>query len=74
MSKKHLNQKIKNEKEWPVVVFMWMFGLTFLGYLMAESVFRTIMPHPIHWLFALVGGVLGVGVGWLWYRWRGDVL
>ena len=74
MPKKRLNQKAKQEKEWPVVVYMWVFGLAFLGYLIAESGFRTAMPHPIHWLFLLVGGVVGVGVGWRWYRWRGDVL
>lgn len=73
--KKHIeNQQIINNKEWPAVVYLWMFGLAFFGYLIAESIFRTAWTHPMHWLSALVGGVLGIGAGWLWYRWRGDVL
>ncbi len=73
MPKKRLNQKAKKEKEWPVVVYMWAGGLAFLGYLIAESVFRTTWPHPLHWLSGLIGGLIGIPVGWLWYRWRGDV-
>ena len=76
LSRKYSTKKIqiKEEKEWPVIVYMWVAGLALFGYLIAESVFRTTWPHPIHWLSALVGGILGIGVGWLWYRWRGDVL
>ena len=75
ISKKDFTKPIrtKEEKEWPVVVYMWAFGLTFISYLIAESGFRTTWPHPIHWLLALAGGILGIGAGWLWYRWRGDV-
>lgn len=73
MPKKPSKQKTKAEKEWPVVVYMWAFGLGGFGYLIAETVFRFSQPHPIHWLFALIGGIAGIGAGWLWYRWRGDV-
>ena len=63
----------KERKEWPVVVYMWTFGLGILGYLVVgEAVFDT-KPHPIHWLSGLVGAIVGIGIGWLWYRWRGDV-
>lgn len=30
-------------------------------------------PHPYHWLFGLAGGLAGIPIGWLWYRWRGDI-
>lgn len=81
MSKKTANPRKKSDnkvekkekKEWPVVVYMWSFGLGILGYLIVgEAVFDT-QPHPVHWLSGLVGGIIGIGVGWLWYRWRGDV-
>jgi hypothetical protein len=48
-------------------------GLGLVGYAVVETVFRTSLSHPFQWLSALVGGVLGIGIGWLWYRWRGDV-
>jgi hypothetical protein len=32
------------------------------------------LPHPYHWASGLIGGVVGILVGWVWYRWRGDVL
>lgn len=73
MPKKRSNQKVKEEKEWPVVVYLSAFGLTGFGYLIGETVFRTSQPHPIHWLLAVIGGISGIGIGWLWYRWRGDV-
>ena len=73
MPKKRSEQKDQKEKELPVVIYMWAFGLAGFGYLIGETVFRTTQPHPIHWLLALIGGISGIGVGWLWYRWRGDV-
>lgn len=61
------------QKEWPVVVYMWAVGLGILGYLVVgEAIFDT-KSHPIHWLSGLIAGIIGIGVGWLWYRWRGDV-
>jgi hypothetical protein len=39
-------------------------------------VFRIVLdgyPHPYHWLSALIGALAGIPIGWLWYRWRGDV-
>jgi hypothetical protein len=74
MRKKPSKQKFNEKKEWTVVVYMWAFGFADLDYLIGETVFRTTQPHPIHWMVALIGGISGVGTGWLWYRWRGDVL
>lgn len=73
-SKKQSKQIVKKEQDWPVVVYMWAFGLAILGYLIGETGFRTAKPHPFHWLLGLIGGILGIGAGWLWYRWRGDVI
>ena len=73
MPKKRSKQKINEKQEWPVVVYMWAIGLGLMGYLaVGEAIFES-RPHPIHWLAGLIGGVLGIGIGWLWYRWRGDV-
>ncbi len=63
----------KEKKEWPVVVYMWAFGLGILGYLIVGEAIFDAKPHPIHWLSGLVGAIVGIGIGWLWYRWRGDV-
>jgi hypothetical protein len=48
-------------------------GLGFLSYIIARIALDG-YPHPIHWLIALAGGIAGIGVGWLWYRWRGDLI
>ncbi len=65
------NEK-KSRQGWPSVVYIGIvvFGLT--GYVLAEIALGT-RPHPLHWLSALVGAVLGYLLGWLWYRWRGDI-
>lgn len=62
----------KKRKEWPAVVYFWTFGLALFSYLAARFALDG-YPHPYHWLFGLIGGVLGIGIGWLWYRWRGDI-
>ncbi len=62
----------KRRKEWPAVVYFWAFGLAIVGYAIARVVLNG-QPHPYHWLSGLAGGVFGIGIGWLWYRWRGDV-
>ena len=62
----------KKSHEWPAVVFFWAFNLAMVSYVVARIVLNG-YPHPYHWLSGLVGGILGIGIGWLWYRWRGDV-
>jgi len=64
----------KNRQEWPLVVYIWILGLGFGGYLVVGEFILGNRPHPIHWVAGLVGGLLGIPIGWLWYRWRGDVL
>lgn len=70
--KKGMTEK-KEQKDWPVVVYMWTIGLGVFGYLIVGEGILELRPHPIHWLAALVGGLAGIPIGWLWYRWRGDV-
>lgn len=73
MPKKTSEQKVKEKKEWPVVVYLWAFGLGLASYMVVgEAIFES-RPHPVHWLSGLIGGILGIIIGWLWYRWRGDV-
>ena len=63
----------EKKKEWPVVVYLWAFGLALSGYAIAR-VGLSGFPHPYHWASGLIGGGVGILVGWIWYRWRGDVL
>jgi len=60
-------------KEWPLVVYVWIAGLGFAGYLVARIALDA-QPHPLHWAAGLAGAVLGYFVGWAWHRWRGDIL
>ena len=64
--------EIEKKKEWPVVVYLWAFGLAISGYAIAR-VGLSGLPHPYHWASGLIGGVVGIFFGWVWYRWRGDV-
>ncbi len=59
-------------KEWPAVVYFWALGLALVSYVVARIVLDA-YPHPYHWGTGLVGGLFGIGIGWLWYRWRGDI-
>ena len=59
-------------KEWPVVIYLWAFGLAILGYAIAR-IGLSGFPHPYHWMTGLIGGIAGILIGWVWYRWRGDV-
>ena len=61
------------KKEWPVVVYLWAFGLAIVSYAVAR-VGLAAFPHPYHWASGLIGGALGILLGWVWYRWRGDVI
>lgn len=64
--------KEEEHKEWPAVVYFWIIGLGFISYVVARFALDG-YPHPYHWVTGIAGAVLGVGVGWLWYRWRGDI-
>lgn len=65
------NEK-KQKKEWPAVVYFWIIGLALASYVVARMALDG-YPHPYHWLSGLAGGIAGIPIGWLWYRWRGDV-
>ena len=76
MSKLTKSKKVSNKKarqDWPLVVYMWIIGLGFMSYLVARIALYA-YPHPIHWFSGVVGAVIGYFAGWLWYRWRGDVI
>lgn len=57
----------------PFVVFVGIFGFGLLGYVFSQM-FLPVEAHPEHWLIALIGAALGGVLGWLWYRWRGDII
>jgi len=70
--KKLKSRKLEKRKEWPFVVYMWAFGLTIISYAIARMVLDG-KPHPYPWIAALIGGLVGIPLSWLWFRWRGDV-
>ncbi len=72
-TKSKIVRKKKTRQEWPLVVYMWIIGLGFMSYLVARIALDA-YPHPIHWVSGVVGAVIGYFAGWLWYRWRGDVI
>jgi len=60
-------------KDWPLVIYVWIIGLGLIGYLVGRTALDT-QPHPLHWAAGLAGAVIGYFVGWLWYRWHGDII
>jgi ABC-type branched-subunit amino acid transport system permease subunit len=53
-----------------------MIGLFFMAYLVSRMVLEA-YPYQAHWLaipIGLAGTFLGIPLGWLWYRWRGDII
>jgi hypothetical protein len=72
MSKSSIRTGQTLNKEWPAVVYLWAIGLGFGSYLVARIILDG-FPHPYHWLSGLVGGLAGIPIGWVWYRWRGDI-
>jgi len=76
MSRPQKLAKKQEHQEWPVVVYFWMIGLFFITYIIARLALET-YPHQFHWMsipIGLVGTILGIPIGWLWYRWRGDII
>jgi hypothetical protein len=73
VTKHSSTHKVKQHKEWPIVVYFWIIGLALVSYVIARIGLDG-YPHPYHWLSGLVGGLAGIPLGWLWYRWRGDIL
>lgn len=67
----HMHEK-KARKEIPFVVWLWAMGLGFMSYVVARVALNS-FPHPYHWASGAAGLVIGFGIGWLWYRWKGDI-
>ncbi len=65
------NRKV--HKETPLVVWLWAMGLGFLSYLI-DRIALYAYPHPVHWVSGAAGAGFGYLVGWLWYRWKGDIV
>jgi hypothetical protein len=63
----------KKREPTPLVAYVWTAGLGLAGYLIARIGLDG-FPHPVHWASGLGSGAVGYGIGWLWYRWRGDIL
>ena len=62
----------RTRASWPLVIYVWVIGLGLTSYLVARIALDG-QPHPLHWASGLAGAIIGYPIGWLWYRWRGDV-
>jgi hypothetical protein len=72
-TKSHTADQPTKKKETPVVVYFWTFGLAILGYTLS-NIGLSGLPHAYHWTTGILGGIAGFGIGWIWYRWRGDII
>ena len=65
-------RKAKGREGIPFVAALGTMGGFLLAYLIAEA---TLNPrlHPLHWIVAGAGAVVGAGLGYLWFRLRGDI-
>jgi hypothetical protein len=66
-------EAVKKRVETPLVAYIWMGGLGLTSYLVARVVLDA-LPHPAHWGAGIAGAIIGYGLGWLWFRWRGDIV
>jgi hypothetical protein len=57
---------------WPLVVYVWAGLIGLVSYVAAEIALGA-TQHPWHWGITLAGIAAGILIGWLWYRWRGDI-
>ncbi len=54
------------KRDWlPFAAFVGLTGGFLAAYLAAEMVLY-LRPHPLHWLIAALGGVVGYGGGMAW--------
>ena len=53
------NKKQVTSKWWSDWTILWVFG----GFAVAYFVFIPLEMHPLHWLFSVLGGIVGYGVG-----------
>jgi hypothetical protein len=48
-------------------------GLGFMGAYIGAETMLSRGAHPLHWLAAFAGALLGYGIGMVWYWQRGDI-
>ena len=74
MARTRIKRKKKEQTDrLPVVAAMGV-GMGFLvAYIGAETLMNAHV-HPLHWVVAFAGGVVGYLVGMLWYWRRGDIV
>jgi hypothetical protein len=49
-----------------------MVGLGILAYVAGQVVLDA-NNHPVHWLLGFIGLVVGCLIGWIWYKFRGEM-
>ncbi len=55
------------------MVVVGLCGSGLLGYVLSQLILP-VEAHSAYWGVALISAVLGAALGWLWYRWRGDII
>ena len=74
MARTRIKRKKQKQTDWLPVVAALGVGTGFVvAYLGAETLMNA-HAHPLHWLVAFAGGVVGYLVGMLWYWRRGDIV
>ncbi len=58
----------------PALVEVVGIGLGGILFYLGAELLLLFNPHPLHWLAAAFGGVLGFLGGRLWYLSRGDII
>ena len=70
MNKNNVTKSGSSQEGIPLVVFVSAAGGGILAYLIGQLTF--LQQHPIHWLLAIIGGIIGWFLGKLIYRLRGE--
>ena len=58
----------------PALIEVIGLGAGALLFYMGAELLLLSKPHPLHWLAAALGAILGFIGGWMWYVARGDIV
>ncbi len=70
MNRNHSTKSGSAQNGAPLIVFVSAAGSGILAYLIGQLTF--LQQHPIHWLMAIIGSIVGWFIGKFIYRLRGE--
>lgn len=71
--KRKSRKQVRKQNGMPLVALVGLVIGLFAFYLVAEGVLY-LRPHPLHWLSAFGGAIVGYLFGMAWYHARGDLI